>query len=196
MRLCIIQPDGSSAEVLLNDNHPSLETVNNDILLFENYLYKLIVRSEESFDSIELFVGDYSVPLIYNASTGCYETERDTVFSGCFDLICVSVNIDSGYGDERVYCSKYLRIATTKQTARQVEQMLGEIENNLPNFLEICFSCSRKKAGLIKNDIRSIWNTLRMIDEIISVYEGNYGYFRNHKKSVIEQEVAIVDVKF
>ena len=53
MRLCIIQPDGSSAEVLLNDNHPSLETVNNDILLFENYLYKLIVRSEESFDSIE-----------------------------------------------------------------------------------------------------------------------------------------------
>ena len=175
MRLCIIQPDGSSAEVLLNDNHPSLETVNNDILLFENYLYKLIVRSEESFDSIELFVGDYSVPLIYNASTGCYETERDTVFSGCFDLICVSVNIDSGYGDERVYCSKYLRIATTKQTARQVEQMLGEIENNLPNFLEICFSCSRKKAGLIKNDIRSIWNTLRMIDEIISVYEGNYG---------------------
>ena len=73
--------------------------------------------------------------------------------------------------------------------------MLGEIENNLPNFLEICFSCSRKKAGLIKNDIRSIWNTLRMIDEIISVYEGNYGYFRNHKKSVIEQEVAIVDVK-
>ena len=195
MRLCIIQPDGSSAEVLLNDNHPSLETVNNDILLFENYLYKLIVRSEESFDSIELFVGDYSVPLIYNASTGCYETERATVFSGCFDLICVSVNIDSGYGDERVYCSKYLRIATTKQTARQVEQMLGEIENNLPNFLEICFSCSRKKAGLIKNDIRSIWNTLRMIDEIISVYEGNYGYFRNHKKSVIEQEVAIVDVK-
>lgn len=140
-------------------------------------------------------MGDYSVPLIYNASTGCYETERDTVFSGCFDLICVSVNIDSGYGDERVYCSKYLRIATTKQTARQVEQMLGEIENNLPNFLEICFSCSRKKAGLIKNDIRSIWNTLRMIDEIISVYEGNYGYFRNHKKSVIEQEVAIVDVK-
>lgn len=195
MKLCIIKPDGSSAEVLLNGNQPSLENVNNDILFFENYLYKLIVRCEESFDNIELFVGDYSVPLTFNASTDCYETEKDTVFGGCFDLACVSVNIDNGYGEESIYYSEYLRIATTKQTARQVEQMLGEIENNLPNFLEVCFSRSRKKAGLIKKDIRSIWNTLRIIDEIISVYEENYGYFSNHKKSVVEQEAAIVDVK-
>ena len=59
MKLCIIKPDGSSAEIILSDNQPSLENINNDILLFENYLYKIIIRSEESFDSIELFVGDY-----------------------------------------------------------------------------------------------------------------------------------------
>lgn len=195
MKLCIIKPDGSSAEIILSDNQPSLENINNDILLFENYLYKIIIRSEESFDSIELFVGDYSIPLIFNVSTGCYETEKDTVFGGCFDLVCVSVNIDNGYGEEGAYYSDYLRIATTKQTARQVEQMLGEIENSLPSFLEVCFSRSRKKAGLIKNDIRSIWNTLRIIDEIISVYEENYGYFSNHKKSTVEQDTEIVDVK-
>lgn len=195
MKLCIIKPDGSSAEIILSDNQPSLENINNDILLFENYLYKIIIRSEESFDSIELFVGDYSIPLIFNVSTGCYETEKDTVFGGCFDLVCVSVNIDNGYGEESAYYSDYLRIATTKQTARQVEQMLGEIENSLPSFLEVCFSRSRKKAGLIKNDIRSIWNTLRIIDEIISVYEENYGYFSNHKKSTVEQDTEIVDVK-
>lgn len=195
MKLCIIKPDGSSAEIILSDNQPSLENINNDILLFENYLYKIIIRSEESFDSIELFVGDYSIPLIFNVSTGCYETEKDTVFGGCFDLVCVSVNIDNGYGEESAYYSDYLRIATTKQTARQVEQMLGEIENSLPSFLEVCFSRSRKKAGLIKNDIRSIWNTLRIIDEIISVYEENYGYFSNHKKSTVEQDTEIVDIK-
>ncbi|MGM9968753.1 MAG: DUF2357 domain-containing protein, partial [Rummeliibacillus sp.] len=195
MKLCIIKPDGSSAETILGDNQPSLENINNDILLFENYLYKLIIRSEESFDSIELFVGDYSIPLIFNESTGCYETEKDTVFGGCFDLVCVSVNIDNAYREEGAYYSEYLRIATTKQTARQVEQMLGEIENSLPNFLEVCFSRSRKKAGLIKNDIRSIWNTLRIIDEIISVYEENYGYFSNHKKSTVDQDTEIVDVK-
>lgn len=114
---------------------------------------------------------------------------------GCFDLVCVSVIIDNGYEEESVYYSQYLRIATTKQTAHQVEQMLSEIEDNLPNFLDVCFSRSRKKAGLIKHDVRSIWNTLRIIDEIISVYEENYGYFSNHKKSVVEQETAIVDVK-
>lgn len=195
MKLCIIKPDGSNAEVLLGYNQPSLDNVNNDLLLFENYPYKLILRSEETFDSIELFVGDYDIPLKINPATGCYETEKDTVFSGCFDLACISINIENEDGEEFTCYSDYLRIATTKQTAKQVELMLGEIENSLPNFLEICFSHSRKRAGLIKNDIRSIWNTLRIIDEIVNVYEENYGYFSNHKKSVVEQEVAIVDVR-
>lgn len=195
MKLCIIKPDGSNAEVLLGYNQPSLENVNNDLLLFENYPYKLILRSEEIFDNIELFVGDYEISLKINPSTGCYETEKGTVFGGCFDLVCVSINIENGDGEEITSYSDYMRIATTKQTAKQVELMLGEIENNLPNFLEVCFSHSRKRAGLIKNDIRSIWNTLRVIDEIVSVYEENYGYFSNHKKSIVEQEAAIVDVK-
>lgn len=73
--------------------------------------------------------------------------------------------------------------------------MLEEIEQNIPNFLEICFSKSRKKSGLIKRDIRSIWNTLKIVDETISIYEENYGYFSNHKKSYVEQVAAIVDVR-
>lgn len=195
MKLCIIKPDGSSAEILLSDKQPSLDNINNEVLFLENSLYKILIRSNEVFDNIELFIGDYSIRLNFNENSSCYETDRAIIFNGCFDLACISLNFDVDYGEEKIYYSEYLRIATTKQTTKQVEQMLYEIENNIPNFLEICFSHNMKKSGLHENDIRSIWNTLKIIDEIIDVYEDSYGYFRNHKKSVVKQEAAILDVK-
>lgn len=193
MKLCIVKPDGTTAEALMIERQPSLETLNNELLFFENYQYKLIIRGIEAVYNIELFVGDYSVPLHYNSVTDCFETETELVFGGCFDLAYVSVYTDDGEGEERIFYSDFLRIATTKQTAMQVEQMLGEIEENLPNFLEICFSRNRKKSGLKKNAIKSIWNTLKIVDEIIMVYEENYGYFSNHKKASVEPVATIVN---
>lgn len=195
MKLYIVKPDGTTTEILMFERQPCLETLNNELLLFENYQYKFIIRGNEDVDNIEMFVGDYSLPVHYNFVTDCFETETELAFCGCFDLACVSVYTDDGKGEERTFYSDFFRIATTKQTAMQVEQMLGEIEENLPNFLEICFSRNRKKSGLIKKNIRSIWNTLKIVDEIIKVYEENYGYFSNHKKASVESVAAIVDAK-
>lgn len=195
MKLCIIKPNGSNAEILLDTRQPSLENINNELLFLENCLYKVIIRSEDILTNVELFIGDYSVYLVHNEVTGCWETEKELIFGGCFDLVCISISYENYHGKEEVYYADYLRIATTKQTAKQVENMLQEIETNLPNFLEICFSRNKKESGLIKNDIRSIWNTLKIIDEIINIYEENYGFFCNQKKSSVEQIAAIVDAK-
>ena len=73
--------------------------------------------------------------------------------------------------------------------------MLEEIEKSLPTFLDVCFSKSRKQSGLINNEVRSIWNTLSILDEIIEVYDANYSFFCNHKKSSIEERSSLVDVK-
>lgn len=195
MKLCIVKPDGTIAEVLMSEQPPFLETVNNELLFFENYPYKLIIRGNEFIKNTELFIGDYSIPLHYNSITDCFETETELIFNGCFDLAYVSVFMDNEEGEEKFLYTDFLHIATTKQTAKQVEQMLDEIEANIPNFLEVCFSHNRKKSGIIKNNIRSIWNTLKILDEIIKIYEENYGYFSNRKKASVESFAAIVDTK-
>ena len=195
MKLCIAKKDRTIAEIPVSTKQPSLESINNEILFFENYQYKIIIQDSETIENMELFVGDYSVPLHYNLLTDCFETEMELIFSGCFDLAYLSIFLDNTRGEEKVFYTDFLRIATTKQTVEQVERMLGEIEANLPNFLEICFSKSRKNSGLIKNDIRSIWNTLSLADEIIEVYEENYGRFVNRKKATVESVAEVVDVK-
>lgn len=195
MKLCIIKPNTTSEEIALDARPPSLENINNELLFLENYFYKIIIRSEETVANAELFIGDYSVHLTYDELTGCWETEKELIFQGCYDLAYISVSYENYHGKEDVCYTDYLRIATTKQTAKQVEEMLQEIETSLPNFLEICFSRNKKESGLIKNDTRSIWNTLKIIDEIINIYEENYGSFCNQKKTSVEQVSAIVDIK-
>ena len=86
MKLCIVKPDGTVAEILLRDRQPSFEAFNNEQLFFENYQYKFILREIEEYENVEIFVGDYSVPIHYKASTDWYETDQDLVFGGCFDL--------------------------------------------------------------------------------------------------------------
>lgn len=194
MKLCIVKVDGTSVEVLVNERQPSLDMLDNELLLFENYRYKIIIRDNEINNNIELFLGDYPVSIHYNEVTDCYESELELIFEGCYDLASFTIFVDRG-DEERVYYTNYLRVATTKQTAKQVEGMLSEIEDKLPNFLEICFSRNYKKSGIKKNEVRSIWNTLKIVDEIIEVYEDNYGYFSNYKKSFVENTAAIVDAK-
>ena len=194
MKVCIVRPDNTIAEIFMNERQPSLENINNELLFFENYYYKIIVRDYKGFENTELYIGDYAVPLHYNMSTDCYESDKDIVFSGCFDLAYMSVNVTDIYGEEKLFFTDFLRIASTKQTVRKVEEMLEEIERNLPNFLDVCFSKNKKKSGLMKNDIRSIWNTLKIVDEIISIYEENYGHYCNHKKASIETVATVVDV--
>lgn len=195
MKLCIIKPEKTTVEITMSEKQPSLESINNEILFFENYLYKIIIQDSDILENVELLVGDYSVSLHYNASTDCFETETELIFSGCFDLAYLSVFLDDGNGEEKVFYTDFLRVATAKQTIEQVEKMLDEIEENLPAFLEVCFSKSRKNSGLVKNDIRSIWNTLSLIDEIIEIFEANHGHFTNHKKATVESTATVVDVK-
>lgn len=96
MKLCIVKPDGNMTEVLMSERPPLLATVNNKLLFFENYQYKLIIRDNEADNNVELFVGDYLIPLHYNYATNCFETEMELIFEGCFDLAYISVCVGDG----------------------------------------------------------------------------------------------------
>ncbi len=195
MILRLIDINGLNEDIPVSRTEPSLDKINKEIILFENYSYKIKVLDSDDIDNISLTIGDYSIPLVFNEATGCYETEKGLLFNGCFDLTYLTIWIHDQYGKEYELFTDFLRVASTKQTINQVEQMLEEIEENLPNFLNICFSHSRKTAGLINNNIRSVWNTLKLVDEVINVYEESYSFFSNHKKTSVEPISAVVDVK-
>lgn len=194
MNICLIDSSGASYTIDLTSQQPTLDNINNDWLLLENHYYKAIIRGYDFSSNVELYIGDYNVPLRLNADTDCYETEKTTLFSGCFDLANMCVYEKGADGSEHGYYSNFIRVATTKQTVQQVTRMLNEIERNLPNFLEVCFSKNRKEAGLRNNDYRSIWNTLKILNDIVEIYNDNYSYFANHKKASVEPVSAIVDV--
>ena len=62
----------------------------------------------------------------------------------------------------------------------EINNDVEKIEKNIPNFLEVCFSRNKKNSGLKNDSTRSIWNTLKLVDEIIKTYKENYDSFFNH----------------
>ena len=194
MNICLIDSLGASHTIDLTSQQPTFANINNEWILLENHYYKAIIRGCDFSSNVELYIGDYNVPLRLNADIDCYETEKTTLFSGCFDLVNMCVYEKGLDGSEHGYYSSFIRVATKKQTVQQVTQMLNEIERNIPNFLEVCFSKNQKEAGLKNNDYRSIWNTLKILNDIVGIYNENCGYFTNHKKASVEPVSAIVDV--
>lgn len=195
MKLCITGADNANVDILFHERQPTLESIDKEILLIENYLYsiRLYLDEVEDEDNVELYVGDYPLSLNFDEA-GCYKSNNEAIFSGCFDLVNFTVCIQGNMGDEKYYYSDYFRVATTKQTIKRVEEMLEEIEKNIPNSLDLCFSKSKKQAGLLSSDRRSIWNTLTLVDEIIKIYEECLGLFINHKQASVEEYRTIVDV--
>lgn len=194
MRLCIENIDERIFEPELYEEPPSF-TVNNKFVLMENYIYRLVVKEAEETDDINVFIGDHQVPMYFNRSSGYFESEKGPVFSGCFDLTEISVFIAEDEENAKAYYTDYLRVANKKQTTGQIVAMLNEIEEALPDFLEVCFSKSYKRSGLRRNNIGSIWHTFEILDEIIKIYDENYGFFLNHKKASVEPVSAIVDLR-
>ncbi len=195
MKVSIVDNSNNRYVLQLSNSEPRLDQVCDDILLLENYNYKLIVNDENLAENIELYIGDYNTSLEYNSQTGCFATDSGAHFSGCFDLVCISV-VSETNGNEQIQYSKYIRVATTKQTSKQVETMLDEIENNIPNLLDVCFSKNHKRSGINNtNTSRSIWNTLALVDELIEIYEKNYRFFLDHGKTYVERIPVVVDAR-
>lgn len=193
-RIELLGPDDNTRNIItLYENSPSLEKIDRHIVLLENCQYKVTVQSDEIFSNIELFIGDYLIPLTISNTSGCYETPKMLLFEGCFDLVEISICISDNNDTEIYMYSDYIRVATTKQTSLQVYSMLEEIENNIPDFLDVCFSKNKKKSGLLEEKQRTIWNTISMLDEIISVFEKNSTRFSHYRKSKIVEEPAIID---
>lgn len=197
MNVRIISPYTDDLDITLIEENPSVESINNDFILLENYEYEIQIYLEcfDDIENIELFIGDIAVPLNFNISSGCYQTNRGTLFSDAFDLVKFSLLIEDIYGYETIYHSKYIRVATSKQTLEQVEKMISEIEVDLPNFIEACFSSHFRESGLEKNKSHSISSVISIVNEIIDIYEEQYAFFSNQRKSKVISIPSIVDLR-
>lgn len=193
LRLELMKIDGTKNYIELVDKITGKDIIDEHILLFENYYYQITIQTDKVFENIELYIGDYAVPLTFNDFSGCYQSSKALLFEGCYDLIDITLCVTDSFQNENTLKSPYLRVATTKETVEQIYNMLEEIESKLPNFLEICFSKSKKKSGLLHDKHRSIFNTFKILEEIIDTYEHNYANFCNFKKNKIIEKPVIVD---
>lgn len=192
-RLCFKRKDGELININLTSDSQSMDYVDNSILLLENYSYTLSIQCEEEIESVELVIGDFAFDMNYDSAQKMYMIRDRIIFEGCYDLTRIVVILTDYRHKEQILFSSYLRVASSKQTISKINGMLEEVEKNYPKILNFCFSKCYKESGLEKNSNRSVRNTIQILDEIISIYNDNFGMFNNYSNSKIIRKDAIVD---
>lgn len=198
MNLQVIGFSGETNNIPLTCVEPLISDLDDEILFFENYKYKIILDAsgeDKRIDDLVIRIGDFDVPSKYNEDMDYYETNTDILFNDCFDVSSVSVFLELSDSTEVIYYSKYFRVATKKETIEAVNNMLNVIENKIPNLLETIFSTSQKSSTLKNASNQSIWAFIDLVDEVIFVFEETSYYFANQKKFIVEQVPEIVSAQ-
>ena len=192
-RLKIRRKDGEFSDIELSEDNQFMDYIDRRVLLLEDYRYTVSIQCGEEFESAELMIGDSIFEMYYDEEQRRYIINDKLIFQGCYDLTRIMVVLSDFQQGEWLYFSSYLRVASSKQTVSKINEMLREVEEEYPEILNICFSKSYKEAGLKKNKKRTIWNTITILDEIISMYNSNFSMFSNYCYSRVDNIDRIVD---
>lgn len=191
--LYIKRNDGEMIELLLSSDIEVMDYIDKDNLLLENYSYTILFKTEEDLESVELIIGDFVFEMSYIQEEKSYKLSDKTVFEGCFDLTRIGLVISSYNSEEKIYCSPYIRVASSKQTISKIIQMIEEIEKNYPQILSVCFSKNYKESGRRMKSNRTIWNTIAVLDEIIQIYNDNFSLFSNYRNIKVVGSDGVID---
>lgn len=193
IRLELERNDKEHSVIALSEDYPAMDYIDGEVLLLENNRYTLSLQCGEELQSAGLMIGDSFFDMSYHKEQGEYRIDDKMVFEGYYDLIRITVVLTDFMDREQVLFSPCLRVASSKQTIAKINEMLAEVENAYPQILHFCFHDNYKEASQNKNHNRTIWNTITILDEIISVYNTNLSLFSNYCNSKVDDIDRIVD---
>lgn len=190
----MISITGEKIVVSLFNDLPSYDKMDKDALIFENKAYCLSCNDLGDVLNVEMSIGDYVLPNLQSRDIDCYQTTMDIHFSGCFDLCYITITVTEIDGKEYQKYTPYICVATTKETSDRIFEMLHEIEDNMPEFLDICFSKSMLRSDVVRSKRMSIWNMISLLIMIEKVFTQNLSMFRNAAKSCVEIIDRVEDI--
>lgn len=193
VRLELTRNDREHSVVALSEDYLSMDFIDSNLLLLENAGYTVSLQCKEEYADVELIVGDTVFDMSYQREHGGYRIDNKMIFEGYYDLIRITVVLTDFNEKEQMLFSSCMRVASTKQTISKINEMLAEVEDAYPQILRSCFRDNDKEAGLQKNDNRTIWNTITILDKIISVYNTNLSLFSNYCNSEVDDIERVVD---
>ena len=189
----IITLDLSSSEKM----NSSENILNTQKAVFEDKTYGMEVDLPEGETPVMYQIDDeqeYFSMLGSDQNDGKIRYDVKSLFKGKIGIVQISLEVRTDTGRYKIYYSEYASVLIpSNETNEQIEMMLDYIYDNQPDFLFRPQKISETGVNSEDNGDNSFWSQIQLIEDIASVYESLYGYFKANRRYLLKPVKQVDD---
>lgn len=198
--LLTLQPFGRQPfSISLSENKEQRSNIeriiskNPDIQIFSDLSYEFVFFSGEltAVKDVTVYINDVYEPSIYNEGHITFPNKGGgdrRIFMDCYGFVEIRLIALDSEGGERQYATDFLPVLVKRGELNEaVKAMVSYVYANQETLLLNGEPKARDMANLRENGYKSLSAQIIMAEEIASIYESSYGYFKANSRFKIDK---------
>ncbi len=189
----LLESDGGQVAVERIINHSS-----TGINVFADLSYEFVLNTEDiaAVQDVRVYINDAYEQSTYNNGNiyfpGRSASDR-RIFIDCYGFVSLNLSLIMVDGTEKHLTSEYLPVLVRRgQLNEAVKAMVNYVYTHQESLLLNGEPKPRNLTGLKESGYRSLTSQIILAEEIATIYESSYGYFKANSRFRIEK-VPVVD---
>ncbi len=189
-QLLLISPNKESVSIELNSEKKPYAV--EDILsihckVFDDVQYELQFSSDAEVGNITVYINGELVDTSVNNDKIIFLGENRCAFSGIIGFAQLALRVDYSDGKDEWFYSEYLSVLI-KQSDRNVviDSIIKYVYKNQADILRNDSKVTNLSKSL-DNQYDDFWSQIVLIEEIATVYENSFGYFKANCRYKLDQ---------
>lgn len=195
-----LQPYGKPAFLVeLSKNHEKNRTIDQiitketDLCIFSDLSYEFALSCAETnvIQKVDVYINDVYEPCVYNNGRILFpnkSTSDRRIFIDCYGFVEITIVFYDTDGIEHQYHTNYLPVLVHRgELNNAVEAMVSYVYSNQELLLLNGEPKARNLANLKENGYQNLFAQIVLAEEIATIYESSYGYFKANSRFKIDK---------
>lgn len=156
--------------------------------VFEDVEYEIELVSENNLLNVCTFINGEEVESHLHESKIVFGYDSQKIFSNIFGFAQIALCV-KGHNTEKWYYSEYVSVLVRPSNKnRSISLMLHYIYENMEDYLYQ----EMTRHGIGKDEVaKDFWSQILLLEEIVNVYESNYGYFMANSRYKLDKKEVL-----
>lgn len=174
-----------------------VEQVYSDVFVYSDLSYEMELKFDDDIQilNVLVYINEINEPCTYNDGVIRFSDniyQKGKVFLDCFGFVSISLLIQFIDGIELNYESEYIPVLVKKGNLNEsVRLMIHYVYENQEYLLLNGQPKAKDIAGFKEDGVRGLETQIILAEEIATIYESSYGYFRINSRFKLEKMPVI-----
>lgn len=168
-------------------------TKSSDIYVFSDLSYEFTLSCDDALliQDVRVYINDIYEPSVYNDGHIRFpdrQTSDRRIFIDCYGFVEIDIDVFDTDGNEHQYSTEYIPVLVRRGELNEaVKSMVNFVYSNQENLLLNGEPQAKSLASIKENGYQNLSTQIILAEEIATLYESNYGYFKANSRFKIEK---------